>query len=159
MKKLLLILFAGVICISPSCDKVNGLFGKSGKKSTEALVAENEALQQQLAEETARHEQEMAGIRSEYENKLVELQKQIDAGTVKEFKVYYVVVGSFKQMENATNYSEKIKAMGYEGKIVEGPNQFNLVTSGTFQTLRSALAPLGEAREKLASEAWVYFRN
>jgi len=159
MKNLLPIFIALVMVFSTSCDKINGLVGKKGSKGNSDLVEINKALQEQLVAETARHEEEMSAIRSDYENRLAELQAQIDAGTVQEFKVYYVVVGSFKEMNNAQSFSEKVQAMGYEGKIVDGPNGFNLVTSGTFETLKSSLSPLSEAREKLASEAWVYFKN
>lgn len=158
MKKIILILLTASLFLNPSCDRVKGIFNKPGKKGTATLLEENKKLQEQLATEAARHEEEMASIRSQYENQLLELQKQIEAGTVSEFNVYYVVVGSFKKMENAQRYSEKIKAMGFEGKIVDGPNQFNLVTSGTYKTLKSSLDPLREARGKVASEAWVYFK-
>jgi hypothetical protein len=144
-----------------SCKDGVSFFGKS--KQTEAEIAnlqkQNEALRQELDGIEQKHDQEITAIRSDYEQKLANLQKQIEAGTMAEYDAYYVVVGSFKNANYAKNYAEKIKQMGYEGKVVSGPNNFNLVTSGTYQTLKSSLEPMRQAREKIATEAWVYFKN
>jgi seryl-tRNA synthetase len=161
MKKTIFILSLGMLILGTSCKKINQMFGKSSMSEEEitALIQENEKLKNDLNNCAENYEAEKAAMRSDYEKKLIVLQEQIGTGKAKEYNVYYVVVGSFKNMKYAEDYAGKIKAMGYEGKIVDGPNNFNLVTSGTFKTLKSSLEPLGKARTTLASEAWVYFKN
>lgn len=155
-----LIIIASSLALNSCKDGVN-IFGKS--KQTEAEIAnlqkQNEALRQELASIEDEHNTEITAIRSDYEQKLADLQKQIEAGTMAEYDAYYVVVGSFKNASYAQEYAKKIKEMGYEGKIVPGPNNFNLVTSGTYQTLKSSLEPMRQAREKIATEAWIYFKR
>lgn len=161
MKQLLVYsMILGMIAFS-SCKNGGGIFGKSKQKEAEiaSLQKQNEALRQELEGIEQEHTTEITAIRSDYEQKLADLQKQIEAGTLAEASAYYVVVGSFKNMEYARKYSGKIKEMGYEGKLVAGPNNFNLVTYGTYQTLKSSIESMRMARDKVATEAWVYFKR
>jgi negative regulator of genetic competence, sporulation and motility len=145
--------------MSVSCKKVNQWLGADSKEQVYNLQEENRALKEQIRKDSLRYQEELNVIRSSSENQLASEQQDIESGKIPEYKVYYVVVGSFKNMKYAIEYSEKVQAMGYEGKIVDGPNNFNLVTSGTFQTLGSAKEPLKVARGTLASESWIYFLN
>ena len=159
MKKIIGLSIVVLLVTATSCNQLNEWFGKSGvsEKEVEALVEEKKALERQLKQDSAAYERQIAAIRNEYEQKLTELQKKIDKGEAAEKKAYYVIVGSFKNMDYAREYAQKIRAMGYEGEIIDGPNQFNLVTSGTYETLRASLPSLQNARSKIASKAWVYF--
>lgn len=143
-----------------SCKDGIKFFGKS--KQTEAEIAnlqkQNEALRQELEGIEQEHVQEITAIRSDYEKKLADLQKQIEAGTLAEYDAYHVIVGSFKNAEYAKDYAEKVKQMGYEGKIIPGPNNFNLVTYGTYKTLKASIEPMRKAQENISIEAWVYFK-
>jgi cell division protein FtsN len=161
MKKAIFILGLGILILGSSCKKINQMFGKSSMSEEEitALIQENKKLKNDLNNCAENYEAEKAAMRSDYENQLLALQEQLNSGKVKEYNVYYVVVGSFKNMKYAEDYAGKIKAMGYEGKIIDGPNNFNLVTSGTFKTLKSSLEPMRQARTTLSSEAWIYFKN
>ncbi|MGC9343768.1 MAG: SPOR domain-containing protein [Bacteroidales bacterium] len=161
MNKVVVFLIIASTFAMNSCKDGVSFFGKS--KQTEAEIAnlqkQNEALRQELEGIEQEHDQEITAIRSDYEQKLADLQKQIEAGTMAEYDAYYVVVGSFKNADYAREYAKKIQEMGYEGKIVPGPYNFNLVTSGTYQTLKSSLEPMRQARENIATEAWVYFKR
>jgi hypothetical protein len=42
------------------------------------------------------------------------------------------------------------------GGSLPGPYNFNLVTSGSYESLRSALNALGNIREQVIETAWVY---
>jgi cell division protein FtsN len=161
MKGLLILSGIAILLSLGSCKDKKGLFGKSGEKDAKiaALAQENQTLKKELEGIDNQHLTEITNIRSDYEQKLAELQQKIEAGTIAEYKVYYVVVGSFKNKKYAEEYAQKVKEMGQEGKIVPGPNDFHLVTAGTFQTLKSSLEPMRQAREKISHEAWVYFRN
>ena len=52
-----------------------------------------------------------------------------------------------------------MKSKGYEGAIVDGPNNFTLVTSGTHTNLKDALKAYTEAREKIIDSAWIYVKR
>jgi len=161
MKRIFFLAVIIVLATLNSCKDGKGIFGKS--KESEARITnlerENQALRNELSNIEEEHSAEITAIRTDYEQKLADLQKQIEAGNIAEYKAYYVVVGSFKNLNYAKDYAEKIKVMGYEGKIVPGPNNFNLVTSGTFTTLKTSVTSMKEAREKIASEAWIYFKQ
>ena len=161
MKRSFIVTGLAIILILSSCkDGTNILKGSKEKtQKIERLEKENQALRRELEQIEETHQEDITNIRSDYEQKLAELQKKIEAGTLAEYDAYYVVVGSFKNPRYARSYSEKIKQMGYEGKIVPGPNNFNLVTSGTYDKLNTSIMNMREAREKVASKAWVYFQD
>ncbi len=159
MKKYAVLTLVSALAFTTSCKKLNQWFGKSSRSEDEIslLAKKNSDLQQQLMEDSLRYEKELARMRSDYENKLTDLQKNSKSGKVKESNVYYVVVGSFKNMKFAESYSAKVKSMGHEGKIVDGPYQFHLVTYGTYTTLKNSLPALKNARSGVATESWIYF--
>jgi len=161
MKRILIFSVLVILISFNSCKDRGGIFGTS--KKTDAQIAnlekENQALRSELEDIEGQHQAEITEIRSDYEQKLANLQKQIEAGTLQEYDAYYVIVGSFKNDNYAQEYSGKIKELGYEGKIIPGPNDFNLVTYGTYSTLKSSLEPMRQAREKVAPAAWIYFKN
>lgn len=148
----------GVFTLS-SCKDVK-LF--SNCKDAEAKIAllenENADLKAKIANYEEIQKKEILAIRADYEQKLATLQEKLEEGQAKEYSGYFVVVGSFKNLKYAQDYSQKIKQMGYEGNIVNGPNSFYLVTSGTYQTLKSSVEAMYKARSVIASEAWVYFK-
>lgn len=158
MKQSLILLVILAMVSFTSC-KDGKFFGKAkeAKLKITALENENAVLKQKLAEFEDRQKEEILSIRSDYEQKLAVLQQKIEAGTAKEYSGYFVIVGSFKVPKNAQNYSVKMKQMGYEGKIVKGPNNYQLVTSGTYTTLKSSIEAMKKARSTVASEAWIYF--
>jgi cell division protein FtsN len=157
------LLFIGLITLFAlnSCKDGNSIIDFSGKKNKqiERLQKENEALRMKLDQIEESHEEEITDIRSDYEQKLADLQKEIEAGTIAEKDAYYVVVGSFKNKNYADSYAEKIRQMGYEGKIVPGPNNFHLVTSGTYDRLNTAIPNMRVARERVASKSWIYYND
>ena len=160
MKKLLFVLSIGSALFLTSCKDGTSFFGKAKKAEAKvlALETENSNLKKQLAVCEEQQSNEIMIIRSDYEAKLSELQKQLESGKIKEYSGYFVIVGSFKNQKYAQDYSKKMKEMGYEGNIVAGPNNFYLVTSGTYKTLKSSLEPMRQARSTIASQAWIYFK-
>ena len=68
---------------------------------------------------------------------------------------YHIIVGSFKTASYADEYSAQVKGEGYDGKILNGPYGFSLVTANSHETLRSALNVLYEIRENVF-DAWIY---
>lgn len=157
MKRTIIYILAVSVISFSSCKKVNQWLGKSSMSQAEieALVTQNDELQKQIKEDAAAYERELEALRAEYEQKLAELEKPETKTSV---TGYFVIVGSFKSSQLAENYASKIKEMGYEGNIVDGPSSFKLVTSSTHTKLKDALSGLEKARSVVASKSWVYFK-
>jgi hypothetical protein len=154
MKRTIVYILAISIVSFSSCKKVGQWFGKTSMSQAEidALVAQNNDLQKQVKEDAAAYERELDALRAEYEQKIADATPKVPEGG------YFVVVGAFKDQKLADKYSAKIKEMGYEGNIVDGPSTFKLVTSSTHPTLKEAIGALKNARSVVASKAWVYFK-
>ena len=143
-----------IICILAgitSCDKTKN------DKAIQELTTYNEALKNMLKEDSVMHLQELNMLREQYEKEIEQLKKSTELQ--KHTKGYFVVVGSFKNPANVKRYADEIKSKGYEGAIVDGPNNFTLVTSGTFTNLQDALKAYTEARNNIISTAWVYVKR
>jgi cell division protein FtsN len=158
MKRTVIYILAISIVSFSSCKKIGQMFGKTSMSQEEidALVTQNDELQKQVKEDAAAYERELEALRAEYEQKLAEFQKPEAKAPEGGF---YVVVGSFKNQQLADNYAAKIKEMGYEGNIVNGPSTFKLVTSSTHANLKEALVSLKTARSVVASKSWIYFNK
>lgn len=158
-KSLFILVIAGLVGIT-SCKNGVTFFGKAKQAETKILTLEKEntQLKEKLAACEEQQNSEIMNIRADYEKKLADLQKKIESGQAAEYSGYFVVVGSFKNKQFAKEYASKIKQMGYEGKIVSGPNNFQLVTMGTYSSLKSAIEPMRKARQVIASESWIYFK-
>lgn len=157
MKKTIVYILAVSIVSFTSCKKINQWLGKSSMSQAEidALVTQNDELQKQVKTDAAAYERELEALRAEYEQKLAEYEKSNPKAPVAGF---YVIVGSFREQKLAENYAAKIKSMGYEGNIVNGPSNFKLVTSSTHATLKEALPAWKKSRSVLVSKSWIYFK-
>ena len=154
MKKILLFTIALSLLTFTSCKQINKWFGKSSMSENEVstLILQKQELEQRIKNDSINYEREMIALRMEYEQKLAVIESQNPVTG------FFVIVGSFKNPQLAENYATKIKSLGYEGNIVEGPNNFRCVTSGTFNTLAESLPVLRTARNVLTEEAWVYIK-
>ncbi len=122
------------------------------QEEIDAMIAQNELLTEQLANaEDEANLQSMKAI--ECAKVLEELQKEEE---VRANGMFYVIAGSFKTPQYATDFSGKMKQMGGEGAIVGGPSDFNLVSYSSHATLREAITAMEAARVNISSEAWVY---
>ena len=155
MKRTIVYILAISIVSFSSCKKVGQWFGKTSMSQAEidALVKQNDELQKQVKEDAAAYERELDALRAEYEQKLADAKPKAPVGG------YFVVVGAFKDQKLADKYAAKIKEMGYEGNIVDGPSTFKLITSSTHPSLAEALTALKNARSVIASKSWIYFKK
>lgn len=147
MKNLIGIVLLGMIVSSCS------LFQKSSMSQDEidAMVAENEAFRTQV--ETSKDlEDRLALAQKQADEAMIKLAECEDANTSK----VHVIVGAFKNSSFANDYSAEMKNLGYDGKILAGPYNFNLVTSSSHESIKSALGPLRDAREEVIETAWIY---
>ena len=154
MKKILLFTITLSLLTFTSCKQINKWFGKSSMSDNEVstLILQKQELEQRIKNDSINYEREMIALRMEYEQKLAVIESQNPV------KGFFVIVGSFKNPQLAESYSTKIKTLGYEGNIIDGPNNFRCVTSGTFNTLAESLPVLRTARNVLTEEAWVYIK-
>lgn len=69
--------------------------------------------------------------------------------------VYYVIVGSFKNDENAKTLKSDLKEKGYPSKVLEPTEEkFNRVTYKSYETKEEARQALKEVR-KNREDAWI----
>ena len=157
MKRTIVYILAVSIVSFSSCKKVNQWLGKSTMSQAEidSMLYQNAELQKQVKADAAAYERELDALRAEYEQKLAAYENSNPKAPVTGF---FVIVGSFKNQKLAENYASKIKSMGYEGNIIDGPADFKLVTSSTHASLKEALPSLKTARSVLVSKSWIYFK-
>jgi hypothetical protein len=147
MKNLIGIILLGLIVSSCS------LFQKSSMSQDEidVMVAENEALTTKVTASKDLEDQ-LAMARMQADEAMLKLAACEDASTSK----VHIIVGAFKNSSYADEYSAEIKTQGYDGRILAGPYSFNLVTSSSHESVKSALNALGNIREKVIDTAWLY---
>ena len=147
MKNLLGILLIGMTVSSCS------LFQKPSmtQEEIDEMVAENNALKTQVANNKEMEDQ-LAMARMQADEAMLKL---ADCENANGSKVH-IIVGAFKNATYAKNYSETMKGRGYDGNIIAGPYNFNLVTSGSYESVRAALQDLRGIRDQVIEEAWIY---
>lgn len=147
MKKLVGIVLLGLLVSSCS------LFQKPSmtQEQIDALVAQNQALKTQAAG-CAELEDQLALSRMQMDEAMLKLAACEEAAHSK----VHIIVGAFKNSPYANEYSAEMKKQGYDGKILPGPYQFNLVTSGSYESIQAALNKLETIRESVIEDAWIY---
>lgn len=147
MKKLVGIVMLGLIVSSCS------LFQKPSmtQEQIDALVAQNQALKTQAAG-CAELEDQLALTRMQMDEAMLKLAACEEAAQSR----VHIIVGAFKNSSYADEYSAEVKGQGYEGNIMPGPYQFNLVTSGSYESIQAALNDLYTIRENVHEDAWIY---
>ena len=147
MKKLVGIVLLGLMVSSCS------LFQKPSmtQEQIDALVAQNQALKSQAAGCTELEDQ-LALTRMQLDEAMLKLAACEEATLSK----VHIIVGAFKNSTYADEYAAEMKENGYDGKILAGPYQFNLVTSGSYESIQAALNELGNIRENVIEDAWLY---
>ena len=142
----------GIVLLAMIVSSCN-LFQKPSmtQEQIDAMVAENQALKSQSS-----------GCK-ELEDQLALTRLQIDEAMLKlaaceesaQSKVH-IIVGAFKNSSYANEYSTEMKGAGYDGNIMAGPYNFNLVTASSHESIRSALNVLGNIRNNVIETAWIY---
>lgn len=146
MKNLLGIILLGFVVSSCS------LFQKPSmsQEQIDAMVAENIALKTQVENNEDLADQ-LAMARMQADEAMLKLAECENAGS----KVH-IIVGAFKNSGYANDYSALMKNQGYAGKIIAGPYNFNLVSSGSYTSVRAALQDLNDVRSQVIETAWIY---
>lgn len=121
------------------------------QEQIDAMVAENQALKAQAAG-CQDLEDQLALTRMQVDEAMLKLAACEEAATSK----VHIIVGAFKNSSYADEYSAEMKQSGYEGQIIAGPYNFNLVTSGSYESIQAALNDLNGIRENVIFTAWLY---
>ena len=152
MKRLILVLLAVIMLLTPSCDFMKSInpFGKK-KRQTEALQKQQEAYRVADSIRVA-DEQAVAAEKARQEelNRIAE-QETPELGN------YHVIVGSFLTPAYADDWLGHIKGLGYNAQLVDmNGGRWHLVSAKSFATLREAWNSVGSIQQNINGEAWVY---
>lgn len=156
MKRIFIFLLPVLLLSITSCKFINKWFGKSAESQEQVatLILQKQELENRIKTDSANYAREIDAIRLEYEAKLAEYEKV----NKKPATGFFVVVGSFKNGQLAEKYSAKIKSMGFDGNMIEGPNNFICISSAVYGSLKEALPALNSARSSITPNAWIFFK-
>ena len=146
MKNLIGIILLGLIVSSCS------LFQKPPmtQEQIDEMVAENDALKTQVQSNKDLADQ-LALARLQADEAMLKL-ADCEGGNSK----VHIIVGAFKNSTYANEYSAEMKEQGYAGRIIAGPYNFNLVTSGSYESIKASLQDLNSVRGNVIETAWIY---
>jgi len=146
MKNLIGIILLGLIVSSCS------LFQKPSmtQEQIDEMVAENDALKTQVTSNKDLADQ-LALARMQADEAMLKL-ADCEGGNSK----VHIIVGAFKNSSYANDYSAEMKEQGYAGRIIAGPYNFNLVTSGSYESIKASLQDLNGVRDNVIETAWIY---
>jgi hypothetical protein len=147
MKKIVGIILLALLVSSCSLFKKPSM----SQEQIDAMVAENAALKSQVSNAKDLDDQ-LALARMQLDEAMIKL---ADCEEAVKSRVH-IIVGAFKTSSYADEYSVKIKGMGYDGKILAGPYQFNLVTARSHESIQAALNDLSRIRAEIVETAWIY---
>ncbi len=71
----------------------------------------------------------------------------------------YMIVGCFLIPQNADNYAEKIRKMGYNSEIILRPDGFHMVTANSYDNLKAGVRDLQKFRGEITQNAWVWIKK
>jgi hypothetical protein len=69
---------------------------------------------------------------------------------------YYMIVGCFTVKQNADKYAEKIRGLGYEPQIIQGRDNFQMVSARTYDNYKQSIDELDKFRTEVTRNAWVF---
>ncbi len=120
------------------------------QEQIDEMVAENDALKTQVTSNKDLADQ-LALARMQADEAMLKL-ADCEGGNSK----VHIIVGAFKNSSYANEYSAEMKEQGYAGKIIAGPYNFNLVTSGSYESIKASLQDLNGVRDNVIETAWIY---
>jgi len=71
-------------------------------------------------------------------------------------KGYFIIVGSFKDVENAETYIHELAAKGYDAYLADGDKRFFRVAVGQYPNHESAALALTSVKQNLQPQSWIY---
>jgi hypothetical protein len=159
MKKIGFVLILALVTFS-GCKFINE---KILGKETDTLEIYTANLQRELAGIESEHFYELEKIKMESQSKIDSIINYYESqlsGKGRRYTgaatgAYYVITGSFKTPKYAEDWSAKVTAMGYRTEIVQ-MGSWNLVSAGTYTSLREASNNLEKFKLSVAPDSWIY---
>ncbi len=157
MKKVLFFLIIGSLSFS-GCKFINEKILKKGNDTLEVYIYN---LEQKVANQDAELQTSLAQLQRASQSKIDSIIKyyeaEIASGKPKPVATgtYYLIVGSFKTPDYATNFSAKISGLGYKTQIIT-MGYWNLVSAASHSTIRAAIEQLENLRDNVSYDAWIY---
>ena len=157
MKKVLFFLIIGSLSFS-GCKFINEKILKKGSDTLEAYIYN---LEQKVANQDSELQSSLAQLQRQSQAKIDSIIKYYEAEIASgkprpaSTGTYYLIVGSFKTPDYATNFSAKIGGLGYKTQIIS-MGYWNLVSAAAQTKIRSALEELESLRENVSYDAWIY---
>jgi cell division protein FtsN len=136
-------LFLVVMLVLSSCKYFSS-------PKTDLLLARKDSA---LAKEKAAHEKDLAQLKQESQARIDSLKASCD----KQLNRYHVIVGAFKVPTNADNLQKLMSSKGYSAQILP-VGSYQLVSVGSFSSLRESVGQLGKFRGEVNKDAWIYVR-
>jgi cell division protein FtsN len=155
MKKISMIILAGILLLTPSCDFMKSInpFGKKAREA-EALRQQQEAFR--VADSIRVENEKQAEAERARQAELARIAEQ----EALESSNYHVIVGSFLTPAYADAWLEHIRSFGYDPAIINtNGDRWNLVSAKSFSNLHDAWNALVSIQENINGEAWVYKRK
>ncbi len=156
MKRIPMVILAGILLLTPSCDFMKSInpFGKKKAREAEALRQQQEAFRVADSIRVANEKQAEAERQRQAELALAAQQQEL------EYSRFHVIVGSFLTPSYADAWKEQIRGLGYDPIIVPmNGGRWSLVSAKSFGTWREARNALAGIQDNINGEAWVYRRE
>jgi len=129
------------------------LFNKPSmsQEQIDAMMAENSALKSQ-ATKSKDMEDQLALARMQLDEAMLKLSACEEDAMSK----VHIIAGAFKNASYAEEYAISMKGQGYDGQIIAGPYNFQLVTASSHESIQAAINALGPVRNEVIETAWIY---
>lgn len=159
MKKIVFVLITVLVAFS-GCKFINEkILGK--QSDTLDIYAAN--LERQLAGIESEHYYELEKIKMESQSRIDSIINYYEtqlSGKGRRYAsatsgTYYIITGSFKNPAYAAEWSQKVTGMGYPTEIVQ-MGYWNLVSTGSYTSVREAVTNLEKYRSAVAPDSWIY---
>jgi hypothetical protein len=72
---------------------------------------------------------------------------------------YYMIVGSFQNVNLANKYAEKIQQMGYQTQIIESASGFYRVSAKSYSNFKTGVSEIETFRSSVVPTAWLHVHN
>jgi cell division protein FtsN len=151
MKRLITVLLAGILLMTPSCDFMKSInpFGRKARQA-EALKKQQEAFRVADSIRVAREQAEAEKAQQAEQARVAE-QEAV------ELSKYHVIVGSFLTPAYADAWLTHIKSFGYDARLVDKDNgRWHLVSAESYPDMHEAWNAMGKICDKIDGEAWIY---
>ena len=134
-----------------SCDAVKSFFGMPTSKDIEKMQIE----EQMRLDKIKRYNDSIAAARADSI-------KAVQAAELKKAQSrYMVIVGSFKEVQNAPNMMKMLESKGYKPETIKFKNGFDVVSAYSSRDYRDALSAMQEIMETpfCPEDIWIYDRQ